>query len=189
MKATEVLMDEHRVIERVLGALEIAAGRAERGDPVRPGLFLEAADFIMNFADGSHHHKEEGVLFKVMIEAGMPLEGGPIAVMLSEHEQARAYTRSLREAAERWEQGDDLARKKVAQAATSYAMLLRQHIAKEDRILFPMADQAIPASKHRQVMTDFANVESDEERAAVYTKYIGLADSLEQEIRRDTKEN
>ena len=132
---------------------------------------------------------EEGVLFKVMIDAGMPMEGGPIAVMLSEHEQARAYTRSLREAAERWEQGDDLARKQVAQAATSYAMLLRQHIAKEDRILFPMADQAIPASKHGQVMTDFANVESDKERAAVYTKYIGLADSLEQEIRRDTEEN
>ena len=186
MKATEILMDEHRVIERVLGVLEIAAGRAEHGDPVRPGLFLDAADFIMNFADGSHHHKEEGVLFKVLIDAGMPLEGGPIAVMLSEHEQARAYTRGLREAAERWEQGDDLGRNQVAQAATSYAMLLRQHIAKEDRILFPLADQTIPPSKHDQLVADFATVESDEERAAVYAKYVGLAESLEQEIKRDT---
>jgi len=186
MKATEILMDEHRVIERVLAVLEIAAGRAGRGDPVRPGLFLEAADFIMNFADGSHHHKEEGVLFKVMVDAGVPLEGGPIAVMLSEHEQARAYTRRLREAAERWDQGEDLGRKQVAQAATSYATLLRQHIAKEDRILFPMADQMIPLSKHGQVIADFATVESDEERAEVYAKYIGLAESLEQEIKRET---
>ncbi len=186
MKATEILMDEHRMIERVLAVLEIAAGRAGRGDPVRPGLFLEAADFIMNFADGSHHHKEEGVLFKVMVDAGVPLEGGPIAVMLSEHEQARAYTQRLREAAERWDQGEDLGRKQVAQAATSYAMLLRQHIAKEDRILFPMADQMIPPSKHSQVMADFATVESDEERAALYTKYIGLAEAFEQEIKRDT---
>ena len=188
MKATEILMDEHRVIERMLEVLEVAAGRAERGDPVRPGLFLEAADFIMNFADGSHHHKEEGVLFKAMIDAGMPMEGGPIAVMLSEHEQARAYTRSLREAAERWEQGDDLARRQVAQVTASYAMLLRQHIAKEDRILFPMADQAIPASQHGQVLDDFATVESDEERMAVYAKYSSMADSLEQEIRRSAEE-
>ncbi len=188
MRATEILMDEHRVIERVLDVLEIAAGRVERGDSVRPGVFLEAADFIMNFADGSHHQKEEGVLFKVMINAGMPMEGGPIAVMLSEHEQARAYTRGLREAAERWERGDGDACKQVAQIATSYAMLLRQHIAKEDRILFPMADQAIPIDKHDQVMTDFANVESEAERKAVYSKYTGLADSLEQEIRRGPTE-
>jgi len=189
MKATDILMEEHRVIERVLGVLEIAAGRAERGDPVRPGLFLDAADFIMNFADGSHHHKEEDVLFKVMIDVGMPMEGGPIAVMLSEHEQARAYTRRLREAAERWEQGDDLARKQVAQAATSYAMLLRQHIAKEDRILFPMADQAIPASRQGQVLDDFANVESDEERSAVHAKYIGMAESLEREVQGNTEKD
>jgi hemerythrin-like domain-containing protein len=185
VKATEILMDEHRVIERVLGVLEIAARRAARGDPVRPDLFLEAADFIMNFADGSHHRKEEGVLFKVMVDAGMPLEGGPIAVMLSEHEQARAYTRSLREAAERWQQGDDLGRQQTAQAATSYAMLLRQHIAKEDRILFPMADQAIPPTEHSQILADFTNVESEEERAAVYAKYTEMAESLEREIESD----
>src|SRR5450756_440878 len=63
MKATEVLMQEHRVIERVLDALETAANHLDRGHPVRPGLFLEAADFIAGFADGCHHRKEEGVLF------------------------------------------------------------------------------------------------------------------------------
>src|SRR5665647_2426724 len=63
MRATEALMQEHRVIERVLDALEIAASHLERERPVRPGFFLEAADFIAGFADGCHHRKEEGVLF------------------------------------------------------------------------------------------------------------------------------
>ncbi len=54
-------MDEHRVIERVLTALEKAAGRLESG-LMRPGFFVDAAEFIKGFADGCHHKKEEGVL-------------------------------------------------------------------------------------------------------------------------------
>jgi hemerythrin-like domain-containing protein len=181
MKATEILMDEHRVIERVLTVLERVVGRMDRGEEVRPGLFLDAADFIQNFADGSHHNKEEGVLFGAMVEAGVPRHG-PVVVMLSEHEQARALTRAMREAAERWEAGDEEARPQVSRAARDYAALLRQHIAKEDQILFPMAAQAIPSSEHERLVTEFANVEAEDVRAGIYEKYFALADALEREV-------
>jgi hemerythrin-like domain-containing protein len=182
MKATKILMDEHRVIERVLSVLEAAVAKAERGEAVRPGMFLEAADFIKDFADGSHHHKEEGVLFEAMAAAGVPREAGPIAVMLSEHEQARAYTRAIREAAQRWERGDTAAVSQVATAARGYAALLRQHIAKEDQILFPMAEQAIPRGKHDSVIEAFDQVEPEAVRASVHAKYVALAEALEREI-------
>jgi hemerythrin-like domain-containing protein len=81
MKATEILMDEHRVIERVLTALERAAERLEQGGKLDPGFFVDATDFIRGFADGCHHQKEEGVLFKAMTAAGMPTDQGPIAVI------------------------------------------------------------------------------------------------------------
>jgi hemerythrin-like domain-containing protein len=182
MKATKVLMDEHRVIERVLAALEVAAGRADRGEAVRPGLFLDACDFIKHFADGCHHHKEEDVLFGAMVDAGLPRDNGPIAVMLNEHEQARAYTRSMRDAAERWGDGDEAARKDAARAARGYAALLRAHIAKEDQVLFPMADRMIPSSDREQVMVDFTRVQSDEAASGVHAKYVALAEAIEQEI-------
>jgi hemerythrin-like domain-containing protein len=73
MKATEILMEEHRVIEGVLKTLETAAQYLEMGLPVRPGLFLEAADFVRGFADGCHHKKEEQVLFKSMALYGVPV--------------------------------------------------------------------------------------------------------------------
>ena len=79
-------MAEHRVIERVIQALENAAQCLEGGRDVRPGFFVDAADFIAGFADGCHHRKEEGVLFKAMIENGVPVHGGPVAVMLYEHQ-------------------------------------------------------------------------------------------------------
>ncbi|RPJ01063.1 MAG: hypothetical protein EHM39_03845, partial [Chloroflexi bacterium] len=75
MKATEILMDEHRVIERVLTALESAARRVEAGQALRPDFFVDAADFIRGFADGCHHMKEEGVLFKTMEDYGVPVTG------------------------------------------------------------------------------------------------------------------
>ena len=95
MKATEILMSEHRVIERVIVSLEVQTERLAAQEAVRPGFFLEAADFIKGFADGCHHRKEEGVLFEAMVGAGLPRQAGPIAVMLTEHEQGRAFTRGM----------------------------------------------------------------------------------------------
>ena len=101
MLATQILMEEHRVIERVLTALQRAADRVAEGARIRPSFFLNAAFFIKNFADGCHHRKEEGVLFVAMQESGIPREGGPVGVMLAEHEQGRAFTREMKDAAEK----------------------------------------------------------------------------------------
>jgi hemerythrin-like domain-containing protein len=182
MRATDILMQEHEVILRVLAAMDAAADRLERGGTMRPGFFLDAADFIKGFADGCHHRKEEGVLFKAMAAHGIPEGGGPIAVMLAEHEQGRALTRAMRAAAERLDQGDQVARVELVRAARGYAGLLRQHIAKENGILFPMANQVIPAGEHDRVADDFEHVEHEETGEGVHEKYLGLAQALEQEV-------
>jgi len=64
MKATDILMSEHQVILRMITALEKATDLLEDGRAVPPEIFIEASDFIKGFADGCHHKKEEGVLFK-----------------------------------------------------------------------------------------------------------------------------
>jgi len=183
MKATDILMEEHRVIERILATLETAAGRLEQGHDMRPGFFTDAADFIKGFADGCHHRKEEGVLFKAMTANGMSDKNGPIAVMLYEHEQGRAYTRGMREAAQKLAAGDHSAQGDVVRNARGYVGLLRQHIAKEDSILFPMANQVIPAQQHDQVFQDFEHVEHEETGQGVHEKYLALAEALEKEVR------
>jgi hemerythrin-like domain-containing protein len=182
MQATDILMSEHRVIERMLATLEAGAARLEAGQPIRPGFFIQATDFVKGFADGCHHRKEEGVLFAAMVDAGLPREVGPVAVMLAEHEEGRAYTRGLRVAAQRLDAGDATARAEVIGNARGYAGLLRQHIQKEDGILFPMADQVIPRAAHGQVLDGFEHVEHEETGEGVHEKYLALADALEQEI-------
>ncbi len=181
MEATQILMSEHRVIERVLAALETAASRVEAGEPVRPGFFTDAADFVRGFADGCHHRKEENVLFVTMGNSGMPTRTGPIAVMLADHEQGRAYMREMRGAATRWAAGDGAAAAAVVANARGYASLLRQHIAKEDRILFPLADQVIPLARQAKVTEDFEHVEHEDTGEGVHEKYLALANALESE--------
>ncbi|HZW04726.1 MAG TPA: hemerythrin domain-containing protein [Anaerolineaceae bacterium] len=182
MKATEILMSEHRVIERVLAALETAALALEQGAVVRPELFLTAADFIQGFADGCHHRKEEGVLFAALAANGLPQQSGPVAVMLHEHELGRTFTRQMRAAATRLAAGDESARPALVESARSYARLLGQHILKEDRVLFPLADRAIPAGEHAAVLAGFERVEHAETGAGVHEKYRTMADGLVSEV-------
>ncbi|HEX7025059.1 MAG TPA: hemerythrin domain-containing protein [Gemmatimonadales bacterium] len=178
MKATEILMNEHRIIERVLDALETAAARLESGEAVRPEYFLDAADFIAGFADGCHHRKEEGVLFVELAASGMPPDQGPVAVMLDEHERGRAFTRAIRAAARRLAEGDTEARRALVTNTRGYVALLRDHIAKEDEVLFPMADQLIPPDRHDQVLAGFARVEHLDAGPGAHQKFLDLAERL-----------
>ena len=181
MNATKVLMDEHRVIERVLTALETAVERLEKGDPVAPSFFLRAADFIKGFADGCHHHKEEDILFPAMREAGIPSEGGPVGVMLEEHAEARQLTAAMRAGAERMESGEADAHEDVARSALGYVALLRIHIAKEDQGFFPMADDAIQGRAREEIGEAFERVEREEVDQGIHERYLALAASLERE--------
>ncbi len=184
MKATEMLMDEHRVIERVLNALERAVNRLGRGEEVYLRFFTGTSVFIKSFTDGCHHKKEERVLFPALMENGMSNEEGPVAVMLAEHEQGRQLAHGIRLATERFQAGDLRMRESLVQNARAYISLIRQHILKEDKVLFPMADKVIPAAQHEKILTDFEKYDHDESGEDVHEKYYGLAERLERECLR-----
>ncbi len=184
MKAMQVLMGEHRLIERVLAAMHTAAGRLSEGDELRPAFFINTALFSQDFADGCHHKKEEGILFPALIPSGAAAHSGPVGVMLSEHELGRAFIRELRDAAEKWEKGDPSARYAVIQNTLGYVQLLRQHIYKEDNILFPMSETILPMEKQDKAAEDFERVRQEEEGSGVQEKYLALAEVLEKESTR-----
>lgn len=182
MEATKILIDEHRVIEQVLAVLEKAADRLEADQGMQADFFLSAAEFIKGFADGCHHRKEEGVLFPAMEAAGIPRQGGPIGVMLAEHEEGRRLTRLMRTAAEKLAAGETAAKTEVVMNARAYTRLLHQHIAKEDQVLFPMADRVIQLSAQDKLAEDFERVETEETGEGVHEKYLALVEELEQKV-------
>ena len=186
MTPTEILIDEHHLIVAVLDCLEEAAGRLDSGETVSPEFFLDAAEFVAGFADKYHHGKEEDILFVALTARDMPRDSGPVAVMLYEHDEGRKYTAAFRSAAEQMKTGDEGAAADVVRNVFDYVNLLRQHIMKENNVLFPMAEQIIPADTMREVRKDFQRVMDEGARNDIPAKYQALAEKLRRSLSEQT---
>jgi len=178
MKPTEILKAEHRVIERVLAGLEALAAKATETGQLEADAAAQAVDFLRNFADRCHHGKEEAKLFPALERKGFSPEAGPTAVMRSEHEQGRAYTRALAESLDAAGRGDAQALKRFTEAAQGYVDLLRQHIQKEDHCLFAMADSALSADEQKALLEAFEQVEHEDMGAGTHERSLTIADEL-----------
>ncbi len=174
MKATQVLRDEHEGILAMLAVVEAAAYRLRDGKSVPPDLLTNAVDFFRNFADKCHHGKEEQQLFPALLEHGMPNEGGPVGVMLDEHEQGRALVRGMKDAADQYAAGDLTAQPALISNALAYVKLLREHIDKENGALFPMADNILSEHEQGELCDAFERIEAEEMGAGVHERYHAM---------------
>lgn len=155
------LVREHEIIERVLDSLERQAREVAAGAVVNYAFFTRSIAFVRQFADGVHHQKEERVLFPALCDAGIPQDGGPVGVMLYEHDEGRKHIRAMESALDSASQGDANARKLLVQETIAYVELLRAHIQKENMILFPMAERTLNSKQQEQVRSGFHSAESD----------------------------
>jgi hemerythrin-like domain-containing protein len=157
MKSVERLMAEHELIERGLFLLEKAVGRIDAGQSLPVGFPAWAARFFQQFADKCHHAKEEDVFFPVLKQRGIPEQGGPIGVMLHEHVLGRDCVGRMREAS----QAQPFDSRTFAEAARQYILLLRQHIFKENNVLFRMAERVMSEADDADVTSRFSEVEQE----------------------------
>jgi hemerythrin-like domain-containing protein len=155
MRPTERLTEEHEKILAVLDVQEALCADIRRGEEPPAGLCEQIVTFMRVFADDRHHHKEEELLFPALERAGLPRDGGPVGVMLHEHEIGRALIARMAEAAERWSAGDVAGLAAFGTAAAEHASLLRAHIQKENQILFPMAERFLDADTKRDLAAQF----------------------------------
>ncbi len=139
MRSTRDLIEEHRVILGVLDGLERALAAADAGGDVPVAFLRDLVTFSQTFVDRCHHGKEEACLFPCLERRGIPREGGPIGVMLEEHEAGRRLVREIATQLDRYAQGAVPARA-VLEPCRQYLDLLRAHIAKENEVLFPMGE-------------------------------------------------
>jgi hemerythrin-like domain-containing protein len=159
-KAIEVLMNEHRLIERVLGSLETFAAEVEGGRAVERRVLADYGAFFRDFADACHHGKEEDVLFQRMVDRGFPRDAGPVAVMLHEHRVGRGHVRALREVAAGEGPLAAVETALVLESTAAFVPLLRAHIQKEDRILYPMAQRLLTGPEMDAMEAEFEAIQA-----------------------------
>ncbi len=166
IRPTEDLVREHGDILAMIQVVKEMVRRLEAGEPVDPDHIEKAIYFIRNYADKYHHAKEEDLLFPAMHEAGIPKEGGPIGVMLAEHDEGSGYIATAAAAVERYRQGDAGAGAEIAANLRNYAGLLEQHINKENQVLYPIADAHIDQTGQTELRWIFDKVNSKPDMVA-----------------------
>lgn len=166
---TATLRHEHEVILRALGLLERQGRSLETGQPVDRDALGWLVDFFKTFADRCHHGKEEQHLFPALERRGIPRAGGPVGVMLHEHEQGRALLRAMAA-------GED---RRAAQAIRGYAALLRAHIDKENGVLFPLAEQVLGEQEQRDLAAAFDAMELEVAGPGVHERLLARLAEIE----------
>lgn len=120
------------------------------------------------------------MLFPELEAKGIPKEGGPIGVMLIEHEEGRELQRRMRESVSNL--ADEANRQQFVTAAREYINMLRQHIWKEDNVLFKMAEQVLTETEDEQLVERFERHEREQIGEGVHERYHHLVHELEAEF-------
>ncbi len=163
----KILMDEHKIILKVIENIENECEEIKKGKPIDKEFFKEAVDFIRNYADKLHHSKEEDILFKEFCKNEENLHCNPVEQMLYEHDLGRGFVKGIEEGI----RGRD--NKKVVENALSYCELLREHIYKEDNVLYPMSEEVINMKVWKDMLKKFEEIDSKKKNEI--KKYMDFA--------------
>lgn len=181
MKPTEILIKEHDAILSMIKVMEAVCRKLTDGEKVDPDHLEQIVEFIRSYADRFHHAKEEDLLFKSMEQVGIPAEGGPIGVMLQEHEVGRGYVGSMADAIAAYRRDDSGSAARFVENARRYGALLSQHIDKENTILYPIADKHLSPEEQQKLLREFARVEEEHGGAPERKDFRAVLEKLKTE--------
>ncbi len=172
--ATKSLENDHVQILRLIDIMELAIDNTE--PDVRNLQMM--VDLIKNYADGYHHAKEENLFFPLLAKRGFSEEQGPIAVMLHEHVLGRNYVKGMTEGLENYQNGNKISLGAIYKNMHGYIELLRGHIAKENNILFKMANNALSEQDHKDLLQQFKQIETDGLQGGTIGDFLNQIETL-----------
>ncbi len=183
MTATEQLKKEHRAIRLALFLLDICRSKIEKENIADIEKIEKLTEFFSVFADRCHHAKEENMLFPELEKTGIPREGGPIEVMLTEHELGRNYIKIIRESTQNYKTThNNSALMKISEAIKGYVNLLEQHIYKENNVLFVIADMHLSLQKQKELFEKFEEFELNEIGKGKHEEFHRILDEIKSEF-------
>ena len=147
MNPIKRLISEHETIMAALQILtKICDASVTAGKIVNTVHVEQLVTFFKTFADAWHHVKEEDLLFPALEQIGISREGGPIGVMLIEHEQGREFVKGLLQSLTTFIDDNDKGTNDFINHSRGFIQLLSQHIDKENKVLFTMAEKHFSVS-------------------------------------------
>ena len=130
---SEFMEEDHDRLDNIFAEFQ----KKKREDPVK------AMEMFLEFSQGLRRHIgwEDDTLFS-LFESRMNLPGGPTAVMRMEHGLIKDYLAQIQSSA-----GGE-----TEEIERALAAALDSHNMKEEKILYPWIDQAVPEAERRRAL-------------------------------------
>ena len=140
----DTLVKEHEILLGFLDRLEELNNELQKQDTYNElsEVYPRIAEYAQNLLDGEpHHQREEQVLFPAVEAKGVH---GPTGVMVMEHEDLRRYKTDVRDLANNVRNMEFTEFKnRISAAIKILIMTLRDHVFKENNILYPTSIEVI----------------------------------------------
>lgn len=180
MTPIEELKKEHEAVLATLAILnQIRMDIEATGRIAYPEHLEQLFEFFSVFVDRCHHGKEEDLLFPALEAAGISNHGGPIGVMLKEHQLGRDQVQAMRRALDLYQTGKSEAAGELAGHARTYIELLTEHIRKENEVLFVIAARCLPSPQQTELMKGFDRIEAERIGTGKHEAFHRLIEHLE----------
>ena len=154
----DFLVAEHEMIERAMAVLRNNLEKID--EAIKTPLQMQRAiDFLLEFGDKVHNTKEEKFLFPLMEQKGLPVQGGPIGVMLMEHDAERKLLQRMMAELPNLAEATTVARQKFAAEGFEYLTIRAEHIWKENDVLYAMGRKVFSDEDNIYLLNKFKNLD------------------------------
>jgi DUF438 domain-containing protein len=154
----DFLVSEHEMIERAMAVLKNNLEKIDEAVKA-PLQMRRAIDFLLEFGDKMHNTKEEKFLFPLMAEKGLPVEGGPIGVMLMEHDAERKLLQRMIAELPNLAEATAAAQHKFAAEGFEYLTIRAEHIWKENDVLYAMGRKVFSEEENSVLLNEFKSLD------------------------------
>lgn len=170
------LMNEHRLIERMLVVFKQELETMSASGQANPWLIEAGVDFFKTYADATHHGKEEEILFRDLETKDLSDEHKRVVnELIEEHRQARELVSTLLEKKQNHVAGDATALDDIVDYLKQIIDFYPPHIEKEDHYFFPPSMNYFSDVEKTQMIDEFAEVD----QRMIHEKYKKVVVELE----------
>ena len=169
-------MIEHRLIERMIALIDKEVRRIESENIVHQPFIDSAVDFILTYADWTHHGKEEDILFRELSKK--KISGVDSVIMnelIQEHILSRAIAAELAKSSGDLLKGDKAALPVTTLSLRKFVELYPKHIEKEDTVFFPSAMTYFSEPEQLLMLDEFRKFDEK----MIHAKYRSVVDFIE----------
>jgi hemerythrin-like domain-containing protein len=172
----DVLREEHRNIEKLLGVLEQELGVFDRRERPDYETLQAVVDYFAEYPARCHHPKEDMIVD--VLKMRDPAAARAAGDIETDHRQEGERLRRLAETIENVRNGGELPRQAVDDVVRDFIAHERRHIEAEERALFPAAVKVLRPADWARIDARMSDARDPLFNTTVEQKFRALAEKI-----------